>query len=88
MKRDDETLASGCENGSIKLWNLKSGQATQTLSGHRAKVTALEYYQYHNTNFVCSGSNDTTVRLWDIRKRGTIYKYKGHTKPINVLRFR
>jgi len=85
--KDDAVLAIGADNGAIKLWTVKDKQSTQTLSGHRTKVTALEYYQYHNTNLICSGSADTTIRLWDIRKRGTIAKYKGHTKAINVLRF-
>ena len=78
--KDDAVLASGADNGSIKLWTVKDQQSTQTLSGHRTKVTALEYYQYHNTNLICSGSADTTIRLWDIRKRGTIAKYPGHSK--------
>ena len=39
--KDDAVLASGAENGSIKLWNIKRGEATSTLSGHRTKVTSL-----------------------------------------------
>ena len=83
--KDDAVLAIGADNGAIKLWTVKDKQSTQTLSGHRTKVTALEYYQYHNTNLICSGSADTTIRLWDIRKRGTIAKYKGHTKGTSPI---
>jgi len=86
--RDDISLVNGAENGQIQIWDLKS-QTTKprTLSGHRAQVTYLEYYQYHNANLLCSGSNDTNIRLWDIRKRGTIFNYSGHTGPITVLKF-
>ena len=57
-------------------------------SKYTRKIPTTEYYQFHNSNFICSGSNDTTIRLWDIRKRGPIAKYLGHSKRINVLRCR
>ena len=30
---------------------------------------------------------DTRVRVWDVRKKGCIYSYKGHTGKVNALLF-
>jgi len=37
--------------------------------------------------FFASGSADTDLKIWDIRKKGCIHTYKGHTEGINVVKF-
>lgn len=37
--------------------------------------------------FFASGSLDTNLKIWDLRKKGPIHTYKGHTRGVNVLRF-
>lgn len=36
-------LAVGYQNGSIKIFDLGSGEATVTFNGHKSAVTALNY---------------------------------------------
>ena len=36
---------------------------------------------------VCSDVITLTPQLWDIRRKGTIYNYKGHTEVINAVQF-
>lgn len=89
--RDESFLATGAENGKIKIFDLKTNQIFRTFSGHRAQVGALDYYQYMGSELICSGSADSSIKLWDIRRRGKLTEYKGstgHSKPITVLRFR
>jgi katanin p80 WD40 repeat-containing subunit B1 len=36
---------------------------------------------------LASGSSDTNMKIWDIRKKRCIHTYKGHTRRIDVLKF-
>ncbi|KAL0667978.1 hypothetical protein Bca4012_030682 [Brassica carinata] len=37
--------------------------------------------------FLASGSNDTNLKIWYIRKKGCIQTYKGHTRGIDTIKF-
>lgn len=37
--------------------------------------------------FFASGSLDTNLKIWDIRRKGCIHTYKGHTRGINSIKF-
>lgn len=57
----------------------------RTLSGHRSDCTAVEFHPFGE--FFASGSMDTNLRIWDIRKKGCIHTYKGHTQGIGTIKF-
>jgi WD40 repeat protein len=59
---DDKTLASGSQDGTVKLWNVSSQQAVATLPGHAGPVQGLAFSPDGDT--LASGSEDGTVRLW------------------------
>jgi WD40 repeat protein len=47
---------------SVKVWNLKSSTAVQTLQGHEGSVLCLEYDNSH----LVTGSSDRTIRVWKV----------------------
>jgi WD40 repeat protein len=61
---DGKTLAGASGDGTIKLWNVASGQLRASLKGHDGRVIAVAFSADGNT--LASGSQDYTLRLWDV----------------------
>lgn len=57
----------------------------RTLTGHRSNCISVDFHPFGE--FFASGSLDTNLKIWDLRKKGPIHTYKGHTRGVNVLRF-
>lgn len=45
----------------------------------------MDFHPYGE--LLASGSLDTAIKLWDIRRKGCIFTYKGHNKTVNSLKF-
>uniref|UniRef100_A0A6P7HF49 Periodic tryptophan protein 2 homolog n=1 Tax=Diabrotica virgifera virgifera TaxID=50390 RepID=A0A6P7HF49_DIAVI len=61
---DGQLLATGGEDGKIKLWNIHSGFCFVTFSEHSNAVTCVAFSG--NKKFLVSSSLDSTVRAFDI----------------------
>ena len=59
----DGRVVSGSADGTVKVWDLNSGQEQRTLSGHGGGVMALALT---GDGRVVSGSSDGTVKVWDL----------------------
>lgn len=56
------TIASASRDGTIRLWNLATGQHVATLDEHTNSVNTVAFSP--NEKWLASGSTDGTVRLW------------------------
>jgi len=61
---DDKTLASGSDDGRVRLWDLTTGVTFRTLEGHSDRLWAVAFSPDDKT--LVSASDDKTVRLWDL----------------------
>jgi WD40 repeat protein len=60
---DGQTLASGSDDWTIRLWNLTTPNAErQVLRGHTARVWSVAFSPDGQT--LVSASSDRTLRLW------------------------
>ncbi|ETN99556.1 hypothetical protein RFI_37914 [Reticulomyxa filosa] len=91
----ENTILSGSYDKSIRLWDIQSGQQIQVFSGHTDVVWAVEYSPFviknnefrGNSNVICSGSSDKTIRFWDIRSnKNELYTIKEDIE-ISCLKF-
>jgi katanin p80 WD40 repeat-containing subunit B1 len=73
-----------CSHGRFLFWGLFA--ATRTLTGHKSNIRALSFHPY-TTEFLASGSLDTSLKVWDVKRKGCIQTYKGHTQEINCVKF-
>uniref|UniRef100_A0A3Q3VVQ0 SOCS box domain-containing protein n=1 Tax=Mola mola TaxID=94237 RepID=A0A3Q3VVQ0_MOLML len=71
-------LATGLENGVIKIWNVLTGNAVFDLRGHEGVVRDLVFPQ-NGTLTLISSSRDKTLRIWDLAQKGmSIFVLSGH----------
>ncbi|XP_056138728.1 WD repeat and SOCS box-containing protein 2 isoform X2 [Lampris incognitus] len=62
-------LATGLENGVIKIWNVLTGNALFDLHGHEGIVRDLVFPPNGKLTLV-SSSRDKTLRIWDLSQKG------------------
>lgn len=55
----------------------------RTLTGHKSEVKCLDVHPYGD--FVASGSLDTNIKVWDVRRKGCIFTYRVFASLGNVI---
>lgn len=83
-----ELLATAAD-ASVSLWDalVPTGPRPeiQLLEGHTEEVSCLAFSP--NGNLVVSGSDDSTLRLWDISTGVSTATFEGHTSTITAITF-
>ncbi|RXW18437.1 hypothetical protein EST38_g7407 [Candolleomyces aberdarensis] len=75
-------LVSGSGDGAVRMWDMRTGQAHRTLSGHTGPITCLQFDELH----IATGSLDKTLRLWDLRT-GSVVETMQFENPVTSLQF-
>lgn len=78
-------VASGYNDGSIKVWDLASSSVIMKFQGHKSKISALKF-DTSGTRLI-SGSSDCSIILWDLVGEEGLFKLKGHKSEITDLSF-
>jgi WD40 repeat protein len=78
----DGRLASGSEDNTIKLWNVKTGACEAMLSGHTSAVMSLTVLP---DGRLVSGSWDNTIKFWNVKTGACEATLSEHTNPVCSL---
>ncbi|KAL9249607.1 TORMOZ EMBRYO DEFECTIVE-like protein [Drosera capensis] len=76
-------LATAGSDRKVLVWNVDGRFCTHSFSGHKGVITCLTFHPDPDRLLLFSGSEDTTVRVWDLKKAK--YEEKNDKKKNNVV---
>lgn len=75
-------VSGGCDR-EVRVWDIASGEAVWTLSGHSSTIRCLKVLD--GRPIAISGSRDYTLRVWDIDRGRMLRVLEGHEQSVRCL---
>ncbi|XP_037465894.1 uncharacterized protein LOC119337798 isoform X2 [Triticum dicoccoides] len=70
---DTNSFASASWDNTIKVWSVDSPIFKYTLSGHSDNVNCLDFFKRDGQQYLISGSEDMTAKIWNLQKKECVY---------------
>eukprot|EP00232_Nephroselmis_pyriformis_P007623 CAMPEP_0182882100 /NCGR_PEP_ID=MMETSP0034_2-20130328/17575_1 /TAXON_ID=156128 /ORGANISM="Nephroselmis pyriformis, Strain CCMP717" /LENGTH=333 /DNA_ID=CAMNT_0025015165 /DNA_START=280 /DNA_END=1277 /DNA_ORIENTATION=+ len=83
FRADGKVMVAGGATGVVQVFDAGTKSILRQLKGHQRPVHAVSYT--NNTQKVLSGSDDTTVRLWDVPSGEQALRLTGHTDYVRCI---
>lgn len=83
LQYDDQKIVSGLRDNTIKIWDRKTLDCIQVLTGHTGSVLCFQY----DENVIITGSSDSTVRVWAVNTGEMLNTIIHHCEAVLHLRF-
>ncbi len=82
---DGQRFASGSDDQTIKIWDIKTGKFFRTLEGHTSCVRSVTFS--HDGKLLASGSEDGTVKIWNVNTGENLKTLTGHVGKVWSVAF-
>lgn len=82
---DGRTLASGSDDGTVKLWDVASRKELIELEAHSNRVLSVTFSR--DGKMLTGSCDDGTIKLWDVASRKELTTFKGHSDIIYSVAF-
>ena len=79
----NNAIAVGCANRNIIILNGITGSQSTVLSGHTDWVRSVAFSS--DGRSLVSGSDDETIKLWDMQTGGVVKTFYGHTGGVGTV---
>jgi len=83
LQFDENILATGSYDATIRIWDIESCQEVRKLVGHTSGIRCL---QFDDTKLM-SGSLDNTIKVWNWRTGECLRTFAAHTGGVVSLNF-
>ncbi|MEH1930598.1 nSTAND1 domain-containing NTPase [Nostoc sp.] len=83
ISADGQTIVSGGEDGTVRLWNLQGQTLTEPLRGHKGWVNSVAISADGQT--IVSGGRDGAVRLWNLQGLPLAQPLRGHQGNVSSV---
>lgn len=80
---DGETLATASEDGTIRFWDVETGELYRTLFRHFDKVTCISWSPDGHT--FASGSEDKSIIFWDLDSSLIFRQSREHSSSVHSI---
>ena len=77
---DGQWVASGGEEGAVKIWDLRAGKMMTEFHDHGGPVYDVEFHPHEF--LLASASADRTVNFWDLENFNLVSKSERDSGPI------
>lgn len=86
FSRDGELLATGSEDGKLKVWKLSTGLCLRRFDGaHSQSITSVAFSR--DGTQLLTGSFDHLVRIHGLKSGQTLKEFPGHESYVNSAIF-
>lgn len=82
---DCAVVAAGCDDNTIKLWNVVEGEVFRILEGHSNRIWATAFSK--EKDLLASGGDDKIVMLWDWKRGDLLHSLSGHSEFVSSVAF-